>query len=226
MTAADRLIVALDATTLAQALRLARALRGVVRTVKVGSILFTAAGPGIIRRLKALGFRVMLDLKFHDIPHTVERSCQAAARLGVSLLTVHAAGGPEMLAAAVRGSRTAGRRSPLVLAVTVLTSAGAAGAQARVLALAKDAAKAGCGGVVASALDAAALRRRFGRRLRIACPGIRPASADRGDQKRVATPEAAVAAGADWLVIGRPVTGARNPRQAARGIVRGMEGGA
>ena len=137
MTAADRLIVALDSTSPAQALRQARAFRGLIRFVKIGSILFTAAGPQIIRRVKAMGFRVMLDLKFHDIPHTVELSCRAAAALGVSLLTVHASGGPEMLAAAVRGVRAgAGRRKrPLVLGVTVLTSAEASGALPRVLAL-------------------------------------------------------------------------------------------
>ncbi len=225
MKPADRLIVAFDTSLPAEALRLARALRGLVRTVKVGSVLFTAAGPDILLRLRRLGFRMMLDLKFHDIPNTVELSCRAAAAHGVSLLTVHASGGSAMLAAAVRGAQAgAGRRArPLVLGVTVLTSVGGRSARGRVMALAKEAFTAGCDGVVASAQEAAALHQRFGRRLKIVCPGIRQASAERGDQRRVATPAQALAAGADWLVVGRPITGSRNPRQAAQEILTEME---
>jgi orotidine-5'-phosphate decarboxylase len=223
MRAADRLIIALDAATAGEALRLARRLRGLVRTVKVGGILFTAAGPSVVRRLTRLGFRVMLDLKFHDIPHTVEFSCRAAGAAGADLLTVHAGGGREMLRAAMRGARAAKRPRPVVLAVTVLTSDGGAGARARVLALARAAAAAGCDGVVASAQEAALLRRRLGRRLRLACPGIRPSGAARGDQRRVATPAQALRAGADWLVVGRPITAAADPRAAARAILREME---
>lgn len=226
MTPNSRLIVALDSRSPVEALRLARALRGLVRTVKVGSVLFTAAGPDILRRLRRLGFRVMLDLKFHDIPNTVELSCRAAAAHGVSLLTVHASGGSAMLAAAVRGARAgAGRRArPLVLGVTVLTSLGGRSTRGRVMAFAKEASTAGCDGVVASAQEAAALHHRFGRRLKIVCPGIRQASAKRGDQRRVATPAQALAAGADWLVVGRPITGSRDPRQAAQEILTEMEG--
>ena len=222
MRAADRLIVALDVPTLAPALRMARTLRGAVHTVKVGSVLFTACGPPGIRRLRALGFQVMLDLKFFDIPNTVELSCRAAARLGVSLLTVHALGGATMLQAAVRGARSGARRGrrPLVLAVTVLTSAPASTGQ--VTALARMAREAGCDGVVASAREARALRRLFPR-LRMVCPGIRPKASTRGDQRRVATPAQALADGADWLVVGRPITGARDPRAAAHAILRQME---
>ena len=231
MTVADRLIVALDFTDAAPALRMARTLRGLVSTVKIGSALFTACGPDILRRVRALGFQVMLDLKFYDIPSTVELSCRAAVRQRVSLLTVHGAGGEEMLSAAVRGVRDEAARlrtaAPKVLAVTVLTSVGTSGARTRreVLRLAQAAARAGCDGVVASAQEAAALRRRLGRRLAILCPGIRPVSGERKDQRRVATPAAALAAGADWLVVGRPITEAADPRRAARAILNEMKGG-
>ena len=229
MTVADRLIVALDFTDAASALALARRLRGLVRTVKIGSALFTACGPDIVRRVRALGFRVMLDLKFHDIPSTVELSCRSAARQRVSLVTVHASGGGDMLSAAVRGVRhgAASRRAsaPTVLAVTVLTSVGAKGFSARreVVRLARTAIRAGCGGVVASAQEVPALRKRFGRRLMVVCPGIRPSGGDRTDQRRVATPAAALDAGADWLVVGRPITAARRPRDAARAILNEMK---
>ena len=232
MKAADRLIVALDFADAAPALRMARALRSLVRTVKIGSALFTACGPDIIRRVRTLGFQIMLDLKFHDIPSTVELSCRAAVRQRVSILTVHGAGGEEMLAAAVRGAGDEAARlrtaKPAVLAVTILTSVGAEGARTRreVLRLAQVAARAGCDGVVASAQEAPVLRRRVGRRLAILCPGIRPASGSRKDQRRVATPAAALAAGADWLVVGRPITEAADPRRAARVILNEMTGGA
>ena len=228
--AAQQLIVALDVSTAAQALAMGRRLRGLVRTVKVGSALFTACGPDVIRRLRALGFGIMLDLKFFDIPSTVELSCRAAVRHRVTLLTVHASGQPEMLRAAVLGARDEARRlrtaPPVVLGVTVLTSVGAGTTQAvraHVLALAARAAAAGCGGVVASAHEAAAIRARFGTRLRIVCPGVRPAAAARGDQRRVVGPGDALRRGADFLVVGRPITGSRDPRQAARDMLSAME---
>ena len=226
--ATDRLVVALDFTAPGPALRMARQLRGMVKTVKVGSALFTAVGPDIIRQLRALGFAVMLDLKFFDIPNTVELSCRAAARHRVALLTVHGRGGRAMLEAAVQGSRSAARAlripAPRVLAVTVLTSSGRTASTTReVLELAGTAQAAGCDGVVVSALEARAIRRRFGRRLGLLCPGIRPGGAGRGDQRRVATPALALADGADWLVVGRPITEARNPRAAAKGILQEME---
>ena len=243
MTASERLIVALDVAALAQARRLARQLKGLARTLKVGSALFTACGPEAVRTLRALGFDIMLDLKFFDIPSTGEASCRGAARQRVSLLTVHAAGGRAMLEAAVAGARAgaarAGAPRPKVLAVTVLTSRGdgsGASVRARVLRLAQAALQAGCDGVVASAQEAAALRRRFGRRLEVVCPGIRPAcaapgaagrpahAASRQDQRRVGTPRDALARGASRLVIGRPITGARRPRAAAQRILHEMEG--
>ena len=172
--AADRLIVALDLPRWPQALAAARRLRGVVRCVKVGSVLFTAHGPEAIHRLRALGFQVMLDLKFHDIPNTVELSCRAAVAHRVALLTVHACAEPAMLKAAVAGVRAeAARRHlprPLVLGVTVLTSSGRGAAsrtRAEVWRRARRAMDAGCDGVVASAREAAGLRRQLGSRAKI-----------------------------------------------------------
>jgi orotidine-5'-phosphate decarboxylase len=229
-TASRRLIVALDAPALGPALETARRLRGITGILKVGSILFTAAGPEAVRRIKALGFGVMLDLKLFDIPTTVEKSCEAAGALGVRLLTVHASGGREMLRSAVcgarAGARRAGVRPPSVLAVTVLTSTGAGSrgtVRARVRALAREALAAGCAGVVASAQEAGMLRRAFGRRLLIVCPGIRAAAGAADDQRRVMTPEQAIAQGADLLVVGRPVTGAADPRAAAQAFIHAME---
>jgi orotidine-5'-phosphate decarboxylase len=247
MRSRDQLIVALDASTAARAMAVARRLRGVVRTVKVGSILFTAGGPSVIQRLRTMGFHIMLDLKFHDIPSTVERSCRAAVRHRVSMLTVHASGGRAMLEAAVQGVRSEAkrlrRRPPLVLGVTTLTSiAERRGRSAReVVRLAGDALQAGCDGVVSSAQEADRLRRRFGRRLRIVCPGIRPAGTragdsstrfarsgssrakSRDDQRRIATPADAMRRGADVLVVGRPITEARNPRAAAYELLKAIE---
>ena len=238
-----RLIVALDFVSLKDALAAARRLRGLVRTVKVGSALFTACGPDVVWRLQALGFEIMLDLKFFDIPHTVELSCRAATRLHVSLLTVHAVGGREMLEAAMRGVRDEAKRMklavskrPRVLAVTVLTSVPASAerrsAAAAMRALSRQvveragvALDAGCDGVVASAQEAAQLRAAFSaRRFAIICPGIRPSAAAQEDQRRVATPAGAVAAGADALVVGRPITAAKDPRVAVQQILHAMKG--
>ena len=231
MSVDKRLIIALDVAALASALRMARRLRGLVRTLKVGGALFTAAGPVVIRRLRTLGFHVMLDLKFLDIPSTVELSCRAAVRHRVAMLTVHASGGRPMLEAAVRGTREEAARQrakrPLVLGVTVLTSVAGERSRrvmGRVSSLAGEALRAGCDGVVASAQEARSLRRRFGTRLLIVCPGIRPAWASRRDQRRVCTPGQALADGADALVIGRPVTAARDPRGAVLQILSEMEG--
>jgi len=227
---ADRLIVALDFSTASGALAMARRLRGLVRTVKVGSALFTAAGPSVVARLRALHFHVMLDLKFFDIPNTVEQSVRAAVRHRVSMLTVHASGTGDMLRAAVRGARTEARRlgvpRPLVLGVTVLTSTAGGSASrmtAEVLRLARAAQQAGCDGVVASAQEATVLRRDLGRRTKIVCPGIRPRGGRQDDQCRVATPGDAVRAGADFLVVGRPITASRNPRRAVQNLHEEME---
>jgi orotidine-5'-phosphate decarboxylase len=242
MTSKDRLIVALDFTALSSAVAMARQLQGLVRTVKVGSALFTASGPVVVQRLRSLGFQIMLDLKFFDIPSTVELSCRAAVRHRVSMLTVHAAGERAMLEAAVRGVRAEAdrlrTRRPRLLAVTILTSVPAPASTrdglkgsgcstelgGRVISLARAAVQAGCDGVIASAQEATALRRRFGGRLHIVCPGIRPARSSTVDQRRVCTPVEALARGADALVVGRPITEARDPRAAAQRILNEMEG--
>ena len=230
MTPRDRLIVALDVPDVGAARSLAESLAGEVGMLKVGSQLFTAAGPDIVRALVKGGHRVFLDLKFHDIPNTVAGAVASAAGLGASLLTIHSAGGPAMIEAAARaaeGSRTR------VLAITVLTSLDAAALEAigmagdvdaAVLRLARMAADAGADGIVASPHEAAALRAVQEPGFLIVTPGIRPSGAALGDQSRVASPSAALAAGADYLVVGRPITEAAVPRAAARAIVHEMEG--
>lgn len=229
----QQLIIALDQLSLEEALPVARLLKDIGCAVKVGSILFTACGPEAVRQLRGLGFDVMLDLKFFDIPSTVEASCQAAARLEASWITVHAAAGEETLRAAVRGIKQESSRlhvrPPRVLAVTLLTSVGSESADAgtsvadRVIELAKRSYACGCEGVVASAQEAALLRRSFGRKLYIVCPGIRPASAQAADHRRVATPQEALEAGADALVVGRPVTASDDPKAAALSILEQMK---
>ena len=201
---------------------MARRLRGLVRTVKVGSVLFTACGPEAIRSIRALGFEVMLDVKFFDIPNTIALSCRAAVTHQVSMVTVHASGGTEMILAAVAGiHEEAGRLHvppPAVIGVTVLTSveSGESNVVARrVKELARVAMDAGCDGLVASAHEVAELRKLFGRRARLMCPGIRPASWSRDDQRRVCTPADALRAGADQLIVGRPITASADPRSAA-----------
>jgi orotidine-5'-phosphate decarboxylase len=201
----------------------------VAGTFKVGSQLFTSEGPRAVEKLAGLGFGIFLDLKFHDIPNTMGQAVAAAARLpGVRLMTLHAAAG----LAALRAAREAvGNRKtrPALLGVTVLTSfdvetlrqIGMEGRlESRVLALAQMAKDAGLDGVVTSAYEAPAVRRDFGPTFKILVPGVRPASADVNDQSRVATPGDAVRAGADYLVVGRPITAAKNPREAALAIVK------
>ena len=226
-SARDRLIVALDVPSTAEAQGIVTALGESVSIYKVGKQLFTAAGPGVVRELIGSGRKVFLDLKFHDIPSTVASAVQAASELGVSMLTVHASGGSRMLKAAVEAASTA-KRPPKVLAVTVLTSfsdadlkeVGVAGpAQGQVLRLASLAQKSGCGGVVASAREAKVIRRVLGASLTIVTPGVRPAGGPKDDQARVATPSEAIAAGADYVVVGRPITGAKDPVAAARAIL-------
>jgi orotidine-5'-phosphate decarboxylase len=229
--AKDRLIVALDAPDAERARALVLQLGESVRFYKVGKELFTAVGPEIVRELVGNGKKVFLDLKFHDIPNTVAAAVRSAAALGVSLLTVHASGGAKMLQAAAEAAAQSPAK-PTVLAVTVLTSLGSedleeigvAGiAEAQVLRLAALALQSGCGGVVASAQEAARLRQSLGTGFALVTPGIRPAGADAGDQTRVVTPEAAIRAGADYLVVGRPITAAPDPSTAARAILREIE---
>ena len=228
----DRLIVALDLPSLEEAQATAARLAGVVRWYKIGLELYTAAGPAAVAAVRKEG-RVFLDLKFHDIPATVAGAVSAATRLGVDLLTVHALGGTAMLLAAAEAAlRTAEiirRRPPTVLGITLLTSgdaaamaeAGMAGTPAEAaVRLARLARGAGLGGVVASPVDAAAIRTACGPDFLIVCPGIRPAGAAADDQRRVATPRAAIEAGADVLVVGRPITRAPDPRSAAEELAR------
>jgi orotidine-5'-phosphate decarboxylase len=230
-TAEPKVIVALDFAEAPQALVLAERLDPRHCALKVGKELFVAAGPDVVRRIADRGFRVFLDLKFHDIPHTVGAACEAAARLGVWMLNVHAAGGPAMLVAArdavARAASARGVPKPLLIAVTVLTSLGdseleavgfASPAETLARRLARMAVDCGLDGVVCSAAEAPALRRDLGAGAKLVTPGIRPASASRDDQVRIATPEAAIAAGADYLVIGRPITHAHDPVAALAAI--------
>lgn len=227
----ERLIVALDVPTAEKARALAGRLGESVLFYKVGKELFTAAGPAIVSELIGGGKRVFLDLKFHDIPNTVAAAVRSAAALGVSMLTVHASGGSKMLRAAAEAA-AAFAAKPTVLAVTVLTSMGeadlqeigvAGGVEQQVLRLAAMALRAGCGGLVASAQEAARLRRELGAEFTLVTPGIRPAGGKAGDQQRVVTPEDAIRAGAGYLVVGRPITQAEDPAAAARAIARQIE---
>ena len=204
-------------------------LRGVAGLFKVGSQLFTAEGPRAVEKLAGLGFGIFLDLKFHDIPNTVAHAVSAAAKLPkVRLITLHTSGGYDMMRAA-REAVVGKKNRPALLGVTILTSldapslrrVGISGTPAsRAIALARLAKKSGLDGVVASAHEARAIRRACGSRFLIVVPGVRPASADVNDQSRVATPAAAIRAGADYLVVGRPITAASNPREVALAIAR------
>jgi len=226
----DRLIVALDTPSLADAEGLAARLDGVVGWFKVGA-LFAEAGPAAVAALARRG-RIFLDMKYHDIPSTVAGEVEAAARQGVSLCTVHALGGLAMLRAARDAAeRGAGPRRvpPQVIGVTVLTSLDAAALQEVGIAgtpqeaavrLARLAQDAGLAGAVTSPLDVAAVRAACGPGFLLVCPGIRPECTASQDQRRVHTPRSAVASGADLLVVGRPITQAPNPRAAAEKIIR------
>lgn len=214
-----RIIVALDYPDAAAARQVVARLNPDLCRLKVGKELFVAAGPEFVRELVGQGYAVFLDLKFHDIPNTVAQACKAAARLGVWMVNVHAAGGPRMLAAA-REALEGSEQRPLLIAVTVLTSMGpeelaAIGVEAapeqQVLRLARLTAEAGLDGVVCSAREAPALRQAQGPGFRLVTPGIRPAGSEAGDQTRILTPLQAMQAGADYLVIGRPITQSADP---------------
>jgi orotidine-5'-phosphate decarboxylase len=222
MEGGDRhgLMVALDVPTRDEALELARHTGEFASHFKVGGRLFTAEGPDLVREIKNAGNGVFLDLKFHDIPNTVAEAAQAATGLGVDFFDVHALGGEEMMKAAVEASREEaeklGLTPPGVLAITVLTSMPSTVDE--VLAHAERARRAGVNGVVSSAWEAKAVRELTGPDFLIVTPGIRPSWAARNDQRRVATPEMAVANGADYIVVGRPITRAESPGDAARRI--------
>jgi orotidine-5'-phosphate decarboxylase len=231
MIAKDRLIVALDVPGAAQARQIVQSLGESVTTYKIGKQLFTAEGPQLVRDIVASGRKVFLDLKYHDIPNTVAEAVRSAARLGVTMLNVHASGGSKMLRAAVEAAAQS-ETKPLVLAVTVLTSLSDADMQeigvscnalSQVLRLAALARDAGCGGVVASAREATEIRREMGEGFAIVTPGVRPAGADIGDQSRILTPANAIAAGASYLVVGRPILQAKDPVAAAKGITEEIE---
>jgi orotidine-5'-phosphate decarboxylase len=232
----DRLIVALDVDSLAQAERLAERLDGLVRRFKIGSQLFTAGGPAVVEAIQKRGAEVFLDLKFHDIPNTVAGAAREAARLGVFMFNVHASGGLAMMKAAADGAAAAAVelsvRRPLAIAVTVLTSLDRAAlhrelgvtssVEGHVLRLSELAREAGLDGTVASPVEIAAIRRSLGAAWVIVTPGVRPAGSAAGDQSRVATPGAAARAGAHYLVVGRPITGAPDPVAAAAAILEEM----
>nr|WP_291162038.1 orotidine-5'-phosphate decarboxylase [Gemmatimonas sp. UBA7669] len=221
-------IVALDVATMADAQALVRRLGGACDFYKVGLELFAAEGPEVVRWLRGEGKRVFVDLKLHDIPNTVRGAARSVARLGASLLTVHASGGTDMMAAAVAGAAEGSAESSAegetcgILGVTVLTSMDAGGVeqawgreqvvvQGEVERLAGLAADAGAAGIVCSGHEAAGVRARYGGRLGLLVPGIRLAGGATHDQRRVMTPSAAAAAGARWLILGRAVTGAADP---------------
>ncbi|MGZ8257223.1 MAG: orotidine-5'-phosphate decarboxylase [Gallionella sp.] len=221
-----KIIIALDYATASPALALAERLDPRACRLKVGKELFTAAGPQVIEKLMQRGFEIFLDLKFHDIPNTTAHACKAAAELGVWMVNVHALGGRKMLTAAADAIAHS-TRAPKLIAVTMLTSMAAedladigmteSPAQ-MVLRLASLTRDCGLDGVVCSAQEAALLREKLGQHFALVTPGIRPASASLDDQSRVMTPSAALAAGASYLVIGRPITQATDPLAALQKI--------
>lgn len=224
--ARERLIVALDVSSSAAAQKIVTAIGDSVRTYKVGKQLFTAEGPQVVRDLISSGRKVFLDLKYHDIPNTVAAAVREAAKLNVSMVTVHASGGGRMVRAAVEAAQA--NPQLMVLAVTVLTSLDdndleKMGVRGRVvdqvMRLAALALANGCQGVVASAKEASELRSELGSKFAIVTPGVRPAGTGQGDQVRVVTPTEAIAAGATHIVVGRPITDAADPAAEARAIV-------
>lgn len=233
----NRLIVALDVETASEAHRLVSTLRGVVRMFKVGSQLFTAAGPTLVREIVNSGERVFLDLKFHDIPNTVAAAGVEATRLGVSIFNLHAAGGSEMMRrtanAVAECAGSEGLTRPAIIAVTVLTSADAgtlaevgSGLDPEVLVprLALLAETSGMDGVVASPREVGLVRSAVKKpEFIVVTPGVRPTGSPLFDQKRVMTPREAILAGADYIVVGRPIVDAPDPAQAAQQIIDELE---
>ena len=223
----DRIIVALDVPTKQEALELIEKLRDQISFFKIGLQLYTAEGPEIVRAVSSTGCKVFLDLKLHDIPNTVARAVESAGRLGTQMLTVHLSGGSEM----VRAATAARANNMLLLGVTVLTSSTeqtlreigvASGMDDQVLRLAKLGVEAGIDGVVASPHEIKPLRREFDNKIKIVVPGIRPGGAETNDQKRTMSPRDALDASADYLVIGRPITAHRDPREAVDRILEDL----
>lgn len=229
------IIAALDVPTADLALKLALEIAPAVGAFKIGKELFTSAGPDIVKRVRDTGAAVFLDLKFHDIPNTVAKAVAAAVRLDVQMLTLHTSGGSEMMRAAEQAAQQtaqqSGRAAPLVLGVTVLTSHDAGSLAEigwepnvgqQVERLAQLAAKSGLRGLVCSPLELVALRRVLPAAMQLVTPGIRTGAEKADDQKRTLTPRAALQAGANWLVIGRPIYAAPNPRLAAEQILASL----
>ena len=230
------IIVALDVPTAEAALKLAEQLAPVAGGFKIGSELFTSAGPDIVRRIRERGAPVFLDLKFHDIPNTVAKAVASATRLDVQMLTIHTSGGLEMMRAGEKSAqdtaKSLGLPPPLVLGVTVLTSSNDStlaeiGCEPDVVAqverLARLAVQAGLRGLVCSPLEIVALRKILPAQVQLVTPGIRTGAEKADDQKRTLTPREAIAAGASWLVIGRPIYAAENPRAAAEKILESLK---
>jgi orotidine-5'-phosphate decarboxylase len=222
----EKIIVALDVNTEKDALALVKKLQGKAGVFKIGKELFSACGPDIVKKIQKLGGRVFLDIKFHDIPNTVAKAVAQTAKLGVYMMTIHTAGGFEMMRAAVKAARenSSNGKTPIILGVTVLTSLDDKSlkeigfkynAAQMVLRLARLAKKAGVRGIVSSPKEVKILRKALGKEMVLVTPGIRPAWACAGDQKRIMTPRDAVKAGADYMVIGRPITEHKNPAHAA-----------
>jgi orotidine-5'-phosphate decarboxylase len=225
IAAKDKIIVPLDVPTAEGARELIKAIGGSVGLFKVGNQLFTSVGPAIVEEVQASGSRVFLDLKFHDIPNTVRRAVESACALGVDMLTIHLSGGREMCEAAVVGR---GISRVLILGVTVLTSLNDEAltevgfrnsVEDEVLLLADLAKNIGITGLIASPQEVVVLRERFGSLFTTVIPGIRPSWSEAGDQKRIMTPRQAVQAGADYLVIGRPITASPDPQAAVQHII-------
>jgi orotidine-5'-phosphate decarboxylase len=225
MTTADKLIVALDVATKEKALDLIEELRDQISFFKIGLQLYTAEGPEIVRAVRATGANVFLDLKLHDIPNTVALAIESAAQLDIQMLTIHLSGGEAMVRAAV----SAKPPELLLLGVTVLTSVDEQTIRQigipdkienQVLRLTKLGVENGIDGFVASPHEIATLRREFGDKIKIVVPGIRPAGSESGDQKRVMTPREAIHAGADYLVIGRPIIAHSHPSEAVTKILQ------
>ncbi|MFB3817339.1 MAG: orotidine-5'-phosphate decarboxylase [Candidatus Methylomirabilales bacterium] len=232
-TRSSRVILALDVPALAQAKAVAARVASALAAVKIGSQLFTAEGPAAVRAMHDLGLRVFLDLKFHDIPNTVAGAVAAARDLGVWMLNVHGSGGPAMLQAAAGAIPKGEAARPILLAVTVLTSLGEAELQAtlgtqrslaeQVTHLARESQRAGLDGVVASPHEIGLIRAACAKPFLVVTPGVRPAGADLQDQRRVMTPGEAVRAGADYVVVGRPILAAPDPAAAAQRIAEECE---
>lgn len=231
---AGRIMVALDYPNASQARELLHQLQGIPCYMKVGMQLYFAEGPSFVRELKQLGYKVFLDLKMHDIPNTVKSGAHSITKLGVDMFNVHAAGGADMMLAAMQGVEQAlhedsALTKPLVIAVTLLTSTsqqvmneeiGIAGTVAdAVVHYARLTQQAGLDGVVASPLEVELIKEACGQAFKTITPGIRPAGADKGDQTRVMTPRDAVQQGTDFMVIGRPIMQAANPREAIENII-------